>query len=368
MENCIAAGVSRPRFSAFEKNANVSPTGALTTALARSSVLAVVAAAVNDGDDAIVQDVVERRIKRREPPVEPARRQLPRLDTLARQEHDGRLSEDRLEGNRRHRQNGGTLQRPPQSPREASRRHLLGGYGVHRTGVARIRQRGGHDRDEIVQVNPREVLISRSDGAPGAHEKWRQHLRERAARPAQHDAGAQEHDARTEVLRVPRGRFPADAELREEVVAVCRHFGEAFAAAVAVIADGAARHEHAAPHAGRSHRVNELFGQRHTALLEPCAPGRRPPFADEGLSGEVDDSVAAAQYVHGRAASQRTGDDLDVRAKQCARPGRRPYPRDDGVAVALKARHERPADETRRACDEDAHRSGPRDPHAIDCR
>jgi hypothetical protein len=37
MENFMAAGVIRPRFAAFEKNANVSASGASTTVLVRSS-------------------------------------------------------------------------------------------------------------------------------------------------------------------------------------------------------------------------------------------------------------------------------------------------------------------------------------------
>ena len=69
-----------------------------------------------------------------------------------------------------------------------------------------------------MRVDPRNILTAGSDRAAGAEPERRQHLRQRAARTAQHDAGADEHHAESERRDAVRGALPVLAEARQKIL------------------------------------------------------------------------------------------------------------------------------------------------------
>ena len=95
----------------------------------------------------------------------------------------------------------------------------LGRAGVDRAGPVVAVERGEVDADEVVGVDPRQVLVAAGDRAADAELERRQHLGQRAARLVEHDAGAHVHDAQPELLRGRGLALPDHADLGEEVVA-----------------------------------------------------------------------------------------------------------------------------------------------------
>ena len=80
-------------------------------------------------------------------------------------------------------------------------------------------ERGEVEPDDVVDVDPRQVLLAAGDRAADAELEERQHLRQRAAALVEDDAGADGDDAQAEVGRAVRLALPDDADLGEEVVA-----------------------------------------------------------------------------------------------------------------------------------------------------
>ena len=97
------------------------------------------------------------------------------------------------------------------------------------------------DADEVVDVDPRQVLVAAGDRAADAGLEGRQHRLQRAAVLVEHDAGADVHDAQAELGRRVRLALPGDADLGEEVVAGRRVLADALVAVLAVVADRATR-------------------------------------------------------------------------------------------------------------------------------
>ena len=79
-------------------------------------------------------------------------------------------------------------------------------------------EQAGDDAEQVVERDPAHVLGARADDTAEAQPERQQHLAERAARRAQHDADPRVHDADPG----PRGRrrapLPLDREAAEEVV------------------------------------------------------------------------------------------------------------------------------------------------------
>ncbi len=245
-----------------------------------------------------------------------------RVHALARQQHGGRLAEDHLERERRHRKHGWAMKGATEGARERSAGRLLRRHAVHRTPIAFVDQRHRDDLHEVVEMNPRQVLRARSDGPTHSQLERRQHLRQRAAGPTQHDAGSQQHDARAQPLGVLGRALPPPAQPRQEIVAAARRFRERFIAAVAVVADGAAGHEDARAGRGLGHGPHKLLGHRDAAAFEDGAAGGRPPAAHQRFARQIHDGVACARSPRPtrRAPCRRE----PVRRRHPAGPGRAP--------------------------------------------
>ena len=177
--------------------------------------------------------------------------------------------------------------------RERSARRLLRRHAVHRPTIPIVDKRHGDDLHEIVEMNPRQVLLSRSDGPTHPDLERRQHLRQRAAGPAQHDAGSQQHDAHAQPFGVLGRALPPPAQPRQEIIAAARRFREQFIGAVAVIADGAAGHEDARAGLRLGHGPHQLLGDRDAAAFEDGAAGGCPPAAHQWFAREIHHGVPA---------------------------------------------------------------------------
>jgi hypothetical protein len=216
-----------------------------------------------------------------------------RVHTLARQQHGGRLAEDRLERERRHRKHGRAMKGVTEGTRERSAGRLLRRHAVHRPPIAIVDQRHGDDLHEIVEMNPRQVLRARSEGPAHAQLERRQHLRQRAAGPAEYDAGAQQHDTRAEPLGVHRGTLPPPAQPRQKIPAAAGRFREGFITTVAVIADGARGDEDARAGLCLRHGLHQLLGHRDAAAFEDGAAAGRPPAAHQRFARQIHHGVRA---------------------------------------------------------------------------
>jgi hypothetical protein len=151
--------------------------------------------------DDVRQHAVDRR--KREPEAE--RAQHGRIHPLAAEQDNRCFAEDGFEDERGHRQHG----RPPKRPSESAREFLHGdpgrSDGVDGSSEPFIDDGGGEDRHEVVQVDPRQALAPGAHRIAKAHPKRRQHLRERAAVPAEDDA------RRIRTTRTPCCSAPAAA-------------------------------------------------------------------------------------------------------------------------------------------------------------
>ena len=87
-----------------------------------------------------------------------------RVHALARQQHGGGLAEDHFERERRQRNYGWAIKRASERARERSTGRLLRRHAVHRPSITVVGQRHSDDLHEIVEMNPRQVLLARSDG------------------------------------------------------------------------------------------------------------------------------------------------------------------------------------------------------------
>ena len=74
----------------------------------------------------------------------------------------------------------------------------------------------GDDADDVVDVDPGQVLLAAGDGAADAELERRERLRQRTAVCVEHDTGPDGHHARPSALRLA---LPRDAHRGEEVVA-----------------------------------------------------------------------------------------------------------------------------------------------------
>jgi len=132
--NVIAAGVMRPRFPGFEKNANAWSIGALTTVLVCSSNFAAGAGRWRrrrgrqrpDRHGRAVYDVAKRGGERRKRPHEAVALRGCWFDALAGQQHHRGFAEDRAQRERRRRQQRGAMQRGAERARKHPARDLFG--------------------------------------------------------------------------------------------------------------------------------------------------------------------------------------------------------------------------------------------------
>ena len=102
-----------------------------------------------------------------------------------------------------------------------SRRLLTGSGAVAFTGPDQraSSQRRQHHPDEIVAMDPSDVLASARDRTADAQAKRWQHLRERPARTVEHDTGAHLHRAHPQRVGRTRLGLPLGAHLCKEVAA-----------------------------------------------------------------------------------------------------------------------------------------------------
>src|SRR5689334_3631192 len=123
--------------------------------------------------------VEQRCVNRRKLPHKAIATRRRRFDTLAREQHDGRVAEESAKRGSRRGKNRRTAERASESTRKALTGDDVWRDGVDGTGIAVV-PNGGHDQlDEIAQVNPRKVLAARSNGSAGTCFEGRKHLRER---------------------------------------------------------------------------------------------------------------------------------------------------------------------------------------------
>ena len=239
--------------------------------------------------------------------------------------------------------------------RERSAGRLLRRHAVHRSPIAIVDQRHGDDLHEIVEMNPRQVLLARSDGpAHSQLERW-QHLRQRATGPAEYDARAQQHDTRAQPLGVHCGALPPPAQPRQKILAAAGRFREGFITAVAVIADGASGDEDARANLDLRHGPHQLPGHRDAAAFEDGAAAGRPPAAHQRFARQIHHGVAALDCRDQPAERRVSVNQFDLGTQEAPGARRRSHPRDDGMPVALEPRNQRPADETGRARHEHTH-------------
>ena len=177
------------------------------------------------------------------------------------------------------------------------------GDRVGRNEVDRADQRFvGHDvndrRDHVVDRDPAHELTSVADLAAQPLAERAEHLLERAALGAEHDAEPQQHDAQTLILLRGHGRrLPIAANLGQKAAAGLALFGQQLVAAVAVIADG----RRAQKSLGRILQPGQRFGQKTSTVDAAVANtgllGFGPAARGDVLARQMNDRVGALQLV-----------------------------------------------------------------------
>src|SRR5215216_3430633 len=170
-----------------------------------------------------------------------------RHGALARHHDVGHLAVEHAHREARDRRNRWAAQRTTERAAERLVGGRLGSGRVDGPAPVRAVERGEVERDEVVEVDPRQELAAAGYGSAGPGPKERQHPGERAAALVEHDAGAHAHDAHAELLGRGRLALPGDADAGEEVVARRRRLAHRLPAMGPVVADRRRRHEHAGP-------------------------------------------------------------------------------------------------------------------------
>src|SRR5512133_2725381 len=114
----------------------------------------------------------------------------------------------------------------------------LGRAGVDRALPAGIVEGGEVEPDDVVGVDPGQVLAPTGDGPPDAEAEERQHLGQRAALLVERHAGSQHGHPQPVVGGAGGLALPRDAHAGQEVVAGTGVLGDGLVAAGAVVADG----------------------------------------------------------------------------------------------------------------------------------
>ena len=174
------------------------------------------------------------------------------------------------------------------SARPSAARELLfvtGSGAVPLTGAAPVGavERGEVERDEVVEVDPRQVLAPAGDRAADAELEEREHLRQRAAALVEHDAGA---DAARRARRAPPRRPPRAPTRRRPAARKSSPAGSSsvtrLVAAAPVLADRGGRDQRGRARVGRAQAGDEVaraeLARAHAAGAWSRRPsaGRRP--------------------------------------------------------------------------------------------
>ena len=144
----------------------------------------------------------------------------------------------------------------------------------------------------VVEGDPAHPLRAVADDAAHAQSKRCQHLGERAAVFAQHDAQPQVHHAYPLGDRRGCGGFPVPTNLGQKARARPALFGQHLVSPAAVVADPRSADEDS----GRLREPGQCLDQEpsggRAALANAPLLRRRPSDAHDALAGEVDDRVA----------------------------------------------------------------------------
>ncbi len=235
--------------------------------------------------------------------------------------------------------------------------HGLGRGAVVGAAPGRVGRRVQVEADEVVDVDPRQVLLAAGDRAADAELERRQHLVQRAAVGIEDDAGADLDDARVSgaVGRRVGLAFPGDADMGQEVVAGGGRLRHALVTALAVVTDGRGAHQDLRTiGCGCGHSRDEVAGADLTAL-EDLALDLVVPALGDRLAGEVDDGVAAAQSGNGRWSGERVPRDRRDTERSLGLLGGARQHR-DGIAVVAQRADELGADQSGGAGEGDVHR------------
>jgi hypothetical protein len=264
------------------------------------------------------------------------------------------------------------MQRPAERLGELEVPHRVGGDRVHRAAdrgrVGRVHVEPG----QVGDVDPGHPLPAVAQRAAAAELERREHLGQRPAAGAEHDARPRRHHPHAGLLGRGRLPLPVDADLRQEVVGRRGRLGECLVAAVAVVADRGRRDEHGRFPRGLRDALHEVSGAYDATVADPVLLGRRPPPLRDRLAGEVEHGVDAVEGLGRRRSLERipADDPLGEVADHGPSPVRVAGHHDRAVEQSQEPR----SDESGRTGDERLHgvlrmgvgrRAGP--PRKVDC-
>ena len=152
-----------------------------------------------------------------------------------------------------------------------------------------------HRRDCIINVNPTPPLPSAADFPAQAKTKWAQHLLERAALFAQHDAKPQIHHPNSRDPHVCR-RFPLPTDFRQKPFARRTVFRQNFIPAISVISNRRSAHKCSRRYFSLRNRPRQIPRANHPAIANFSLLLRRPPSRNV-LSREMDHNIEARHQL-----------------------------------------------------------------------
>ena len=202
----------------------------------------------------------------------------------------------------------------------------------------------------VIQIDPGDVLSSRTDPASESHSERKEELAERASRGRQDEAGPHVNGPDPRAPGRVGSRLPLAADLGQESRARAALLCEPLLAPVSVEADRGGDDEHPGRMAEARQGTGEQVGSLLPALDDPPLLGRCPPEPGDRLARQMHDGMHAFERS-GRKAPRRGVplDPVGTPTRRRMRAGNADYPE----ARHFELGRERRSDEASAAGDSD---------------
>ena len=228
--------------------------------------------------------------------------------------------------------------------------------GIDRADDRWIRERELGDADRFSQSQPGHPLPSIAEPPARAQLERQRHLSQRATVRRQDNSKSQAGHPRAELGPARGFRFPRAAKPRKKIVSRGTRFGKSFIAAAAVVTDGRCRHNHARRALQFGKRSHQMPRGVNPACPQQFLARRVPPPPGNGCSRQMNERLRA--LAPGRVEYPRDGvpsNGLRVNPGYVFPRGARPHQSRDRMALPLQCFHQRCAQESRRARNQNSH-------------